>query len=39
MIKQVIFLMGWEAFSNGLKIYFNRHKWGNTELPDFIGAL
>lgn len=39
MIKQLIFLMGWEAFTHGLKIYFKRHAWGNTELPDFIGAL
>jgi aminopeptidase N len=39
MIKQVIFLMGWETFSHGLKIYFKKHAWSNTELPDFIGAL
>lgn len=39
MIKQVIFLMGWDTFCKGLEIYFNRHKWTNTTLPDFIGAL
>lgn len=39
MIKQLIFLMGWETFCNGLKIYFRRHQWSNTTLPDFIGAL
>lgn len=39
MIKQVIFLMGWETFCEGLKIYFKRHAWTNTTLPDFIGAL
>lgn len=31
--------MGWESFTDGLKIYFKRHKWTNTELPDFIQAL
>lgn len=25
--------------SKGLKIYFEKHAWGNTELPDFVGAL
>ena len=39
MIKQVIFLMGWDQFTAGCKIYFKKHAWKNTELPDFIGAL
>jgi aminopeptidase N len=39
LIKQLIFLIGWDTFTNGLKIYFQRHKWGNTTLPDFIGAI
>ena len=26
-------------FSKGLKIYFDRHKWKNTELKDFVAAL
>lgn len=39
MIKQLIFLMGWETFTDGLKIYFNKYSWKNTELGDFIGAL
>jgi len=30
LIKQLIFLMGWETFCEGLKIYFKRNKWGNT---------
>ena len=25
--------------SKGLKIYFDRHQWGSTQLPDFVGAL
>ena len=39
MIKQLIFLMGWETFTAGLKIYFKEFAWKNTELPDFIGAM
>lgn len=39
LIKQLIFLIGWETFTNGLKIYFNKFKWQNTILPDFIGAI
>lgn len=39
MIKQLIFLLGWENFTHGLHIYFAKHAWGNTDLPDFIGAL
>jgi len=23
----------------GLHLYFNKHKWQNTTLPDFVGAL
>jgi len=39
MIKQLIFLIGWETFTSGLKIYFNKYQWTNTTLPDFIGAI
>lgn len=39
MIKQLIFLIGWETMTRGLKIYFARHKWGNTTLPNFINAI
>ena len=39
MIKQLIFLMDWETFCKGLKIYFKRHKWSNTTLEDFIGCM
>jgi hypothetical protein len=35
----LIFLLGWEAFTSGLKIYFQRFKWKNTTLPDFIGSM
>jgi len=39
MIKQLIFLLGWENFTKGLHIYFKRHAWSNTQLEDFILAL
>ena len=39
LIKQLIFLMDWNTFCAGLKIYFKRHKWGNTDLTDFITCL
>lgn len=31
--------MSWETFTEGLKIYFDKYKWSNTELPDFINSL
>lgn len=39
MIKQLIFLMGWETFCKGIQIYFKRYAWTNTELPDFIRSM
>jgi len=39
MLKQLIFLMGWDAFTAGLKLYFKEFKWTNTNLHDFIGKL
>ena len=39
LLKQLIFLMGWDAFTNGLKLYFKEFKWTNTNLTDFIGKL
>ena len=39
LLKQLIFLMGWEAFTTGVKKYFKEHKWSNTTLKDFIGKL
>lgn len=38
-LKQVYNLLGGEVISKGLGIYFNKHKWTNTELKDFVGAL
>ena len=31
--------MGWEAFTKGIKLYFEEFKFKNTTLPDFIGKL
>lgn len=39
LLKQLIFLMGWDAFTDGIKIYFQEFKWTNTTLHDFIGKL
>lgn len=39
LIKQLIFLMGWDTFTQGLKVYFRKYKWQNTTLPDFISSL
>ena len=39
MIKQLIYLMEWETFCAGLRIYFKRHKWTNTKLEDFIRCM
>jgi aminopeptidase N len=25
--------------SRGVKLYFDKHQWGNTQLPDFVDAL
>lgn len=32
-------MIGHETMSKGLAAYFAKHKWSNSELPDFIGAL
>ena len=39
MIKQLIFLMDWKPFCNGLRIYFTKNKWGNTVLNDFMSCM
>ena len=39
MIKQLIYLIDWATFCDGLKIYFERHKWQNTVFDDFIKAM
>ena len=39
LMKQLIFIMGWETFCNGLKLYFKAHAWKNTILDDFISCM
>lgn len=39
LLKQLIYQMGWETFSEGLKIYFKKFAWTNTTLHDFISSL
>ena len=38
-LKLLVFQIGEDALSAGMRIYFKRHAWGNTELPDFVRAL
>ena len=38
-LKQLYHLIGNDTFSEATKIYFERHQWGNTILPDFLKCL
>ena len=39
VLKQLVAWVGEDAFVDGLRLYFKRHQYGNTELPDFLGPL
>ena len=39
VLKQLVAYVGDEAFFEGLRAYFKRHAWGNTQLSDLLGAL
>ncbi|MFI9271633.1 aminopeptidase N [Kitasatospora sp. NPDC052896] len=39
VLKQLVAYVGQDAFFAGLRAYFKRHAWGNTTLPDLLGAL
>jgi aminopeptidase N len=39
VLRQLVAWVGQEEFLAGVRTYFKRHAWGNTELPDFLGAL
>ena len=39
LLKQLIYIMGWDAFTHGLRLYFKEFKWTNTSLHDFINKL
>lgn len=38
-LKQMFYFIGDEIFSKGPKSYFEKHKWGNTVLDDFIDQM
>ena len=39
VLKQLVAYVGDDAFFQGLRTYFQRHAWGNTQLSDLLGAL
>jgi aminopeptidase N len=38
-LRQLVAWVGEDAFLAGLRTYFDRHAYGNTELPDLLAAL
>ena len=39
LVKQMLYVIGKENFSNGLKEYFKAYKWQNTSFDDFINKM
>jgi aminopeptidase N len=39
VLRQLVAWVGQKEFLDGVRSYFARHAWGNTELGDFLGAL
>jgi aminopeptidase N len=39
VLKQLMALVGEDRFLEGLRAYFRRHAWGNTELADLMSAI
>jgi len=39
VLKQLVAWVGHDAFAAGLRVYFDRHAWGNASLADFLAAL
>jgi aminopeptidase N len=39
VLKQLVAWVGRDAFVSGVRSYFDRHAWGNTELVDLLNAL
>jgi aminopeptidase N len=39
VLKQLVAWVSRDAFSAGLRVYFERHAWGNASLADFLAAL
>lgn len=38
-LKQFLFYIGEESFKKGLKMYFHKYQWQNTELKDFLRCM
>ena len=38
-LKQFFNILGYDTMSAGLHLYFDKHQWGNTTLPDFVSCL
>ncbi|RZS31331.1 aminopeptidase N [Herbihabitans rhizosphaerae] len=39
VLKQLVAYVGLEHFLSGLKVYFDKHAWGNATLADLLAAL
>jgi aminopeptidase N len=39
VLRQMVAWVGQDAFLAGLRGYFDKHAWGNTDLSDFLSAL
>ncbi|GGI04621.1 aminopeptidase N [Egicoccus halophilus] len=39
VLRQLVAWVGQDEFLAGVRNYFDRHAWGNTDLGDFLGAL
>lgn len=39
VLKQLVKFIGHDIMKKSLKVYFERHRWRNTELKDFVNAV
>ncbi|SDH88329.1 aminopeptidase N [Actinokineospora alba] len=39
VLKQLVAYVGLDNFLSGLRVYFDKHAWGNATLSDLLGAL
>jgi len=38
-LKQLVYIIGKDVLSDACKLYFQKYKWGNTTLDDFMSCL